>query len=113
MSKQKSKIKLTKYSILIKNAPIETAGGFTHQLYDMIDKRELHSASIKDARKSPHSVDVFFEVLMEYGIPYVLSKAADIPANHALGKIITSWKKWRRKNPQKTMDMFIDGEHVE
>ncbi|AJM93038.1 hypothetical protein [Nitrosopumilus piranensis] len=79
----------------------------------MVDERELHSVSIKDARKSPHSVEVFFEVVVEYGIPYVLSKVTDIPANHVLRKIITSWKKWRKKNPQKTMDMFIDGESIE
>ena len=79
----------------------------------MVDKRELHSVSIKDARKSPHSVDVLFEVLVEHGIPYVLNKAVDIPLNHTLQKIITSWKKWRKKTPQTTMDMFIDDERIE
>jgi len=113
LSKQKSKIKFTKYSIRIKNVPIVTAGGFTHQLYEMVDKQELHSVSIKDARKSPHSVEVLFEVLVEYGIPYVMSKVADISAKHALQKIISSWKKWRKKTSQTTMDMFIDDEPIE
>lgn len=112
MSKQKSEIKFKRVTLRIKNAHIEIASGITHQLYQMVDDKELHSISIDNVRKSEHSV----EMLIGIGIfisGYVASKIIDMPVNHVLQKIRMNLLRWKYHKKQKKLDFFFDGERLE
>lgn len=113
MKKEKSGEKYKEVKIHIKNAHVNIAGGITHQLYEMVDAREVYSISIDDVRKSKNSVEVIIGVMIGYGVNYLAGKALDVPYNHVLGKIHSMLKKWKRKTPQKTLDIFMDDESIE
>ena len=112
MKKEKSEKKYKEVKIHIHNAHVNIAGGITHQLYEMVDAREIHSVSIDDVRKSEHSVEILIGVVIFLG-GYAASKVLDVPYNHALKGVHSMLKKWKRKTPQSTLDIFMDDEQIE
>ncbi len=107
-----SEKKYKESKIRINNAHVKVAGGITHELYDMVDAKELHSISIEDVRKSKHSVEVLFGVIIGFGASYIAGKIVDIPYNLTIEKIHRMLKKWKRKTPQSTLDIFFDDEKI-
>jgi len=113
LAKNRSEIKYRNFKIHINNARVNTASGITHELYEMVDKQELYSVSIDGVRKSKHSVEVIFGLVVGFAVAYVAGKIVDIPYNHAIKKIITMLKKWKRTSPQSTLDIFFNNEKIE
>jgi len=113
LKKEKSREKYKQVKIHIHNAHVNIAGGITHQLYEMVDTREVHSVSIEDVRKSEYSVEVIIGVIIGFTASYLAGKVVDIPYNHTLKRIHSMLKKWKRKTPQSTLDIFMDDEPIE
>ena len=110
MTKEKQKFK--KIKLHIKNAPVDVASNITHQLYQMVDNKEIHSISIDNVRKSEHSI----EILVGIGVflsGYAASKILDVPVNHVLQKIRMNLIKWKHNKKQRRMDVFFDNECLE
>lgn len=112
MKKEKSGEHYKEVKIHIKNADVYVASGITHQMYEMVDVQELYSISIDDVRKSKNSVDVIIGVIIGFSVNYFVEKAADIPYNYTVEKIRSILKKWKKKTPQKTLDIFMDDEQI-
>lgn len=112
MVKQESDIKLKRVKLHIKNAPVDVASGITHQLYRMLDDKELHSISIEDVRKSEHSIEILIVIGVFLG-GYTISKILDVPVNHALAKILGNLRIWKHNRKQTKLDFFIDDKHLE
>ena len=113
MSTKRSDKKYKEFKIYMNNAPVETASGITHELYEMVDSQEIHTISIKNVKKSKHSVEVIIGVIIGFTVPYIAGKFVDIPYNIAVKKIHTRLKNWRTKSPQSTLDIFFDDEKIE
>lgn len=113
MTKKLSDKKYKEFKIHINNAHVNIASGITHELYEMVDSKELHSISIDDVRKSKHSVEILFGILVGFGASYIAGKIVDIPYNHTIERIHIMLKKWKRKTPQSTLDIFFDDEKIE